>query len=149
VQRRFGNAKDVEAELRPGEGQRHWLEWQDKQSRLRAVDETAFYGFFCLVFEEKATLDNLARLRTHKDDKGGDKRHALVESVTGDRNAADPDNSPNIVDRITGRLHQERQAPQPAEEASASGKTKAKGKSDTKTAPPADSENDPISGLGL
>ena len=85
------------------------------------------------------------------DDKGGDKRHALVESVTTDRNTGEPDNSPNIVDRITGRLHQERQAPQQAEEtsASASGKTKGKSKPDTKTAPPTDKENDPISGLGL
>src|SRR5689334_4438780 len=41
VQRRFGPAKQAQGELRPGEGQLRWLEWQDKQSRLRAVDETA------------------------------------------------------------------------------------------------------------
>ena len=54
-------ASTRKASFAPGEGERHWLEWQDKQTRLRAVDQTDFYGFYCLVFEEKATLDNLAR----------------------------------------------------------------------------------------
>jgi hypothetical protein len=154
VQRRFGNAKDAEGELRPGEGQLHWLEWQDKQTRLRAIDETGFYGFYSLVFEEKATVDNLAHLRTHGSDQGGDKRHALVEAVTSDRNAH-PDDSPNVVDRITGRLHQNEQAPAQTSESGASAsssgssKSKAKGKSEAKSAAPVDNENDPISGLGL
>jgi hypothetical protein len=152
VQKRFGPAKEVEGELRPGEGQLRWLEWQDKQTRLRAVDETSFYGFYCLVFEEKSTVDSLAKLRRNTDQKGGDKRHAVVESVTAERNTAEPDDSPNIVDRITGRLHQDQRAPEPGADqpsASASGKTKAKAKSDSKPSRPVDNENDPISGLGL
>src|SRR5262245_1187004 len=84
VQRRFGPAKDVSAELRPGEGQRHWLEWQDKATRLRAVDLSDFYGFYSLVFEEKQTVDKLATLRTTKEESG-DKRHAMVDSVTSER----------------------------------------------------------------
>lgn len=162
VQRRFGPAKEVQGELRPGEGQLHWLEWQDKQSRLRAIDETAFYGFYCLVFEEKATGDNLARLRTHGDgnEKGGDKRHALVESVTSDR-GADPDSSPNVVDRITGHLRKNEQADQQPQEASAaaaptasaSASSKGKGKAakavSKSTSTPSEDDNDPISGLGL
>jgi hypothetical protein len=151
VQRRFGGGKDVQAEMRPGEGQRHWIEWQDKQTRLRAIDETGFYGFYCLVFEEKSTVDNLAHLRSHGDSsKTGEKRHALVEAVTSDR-SANPDDAPNIVDRITGRLHENQQAPQQQggpEQASAAGKGKAKA-AKTASPTPSDSENDPISGLGL
>jgi hypothetical protein len=159
VQRRFGPAKSVSGELRPGEGQLRWLEWQDKQSRLRAVDETAFYGFYCLVFEQKSTVDNLAKLRTHSSDKGGDKRHALVESVTSERDGAHPDDSPNIVDRITGRMHQGEPAAAQAQESSSSSSSSASASSKTKPgkskgAEPkpssgVDAENDPISGLGL
>jgi hypothetical protein len=153
VQRKFGAGKDVQGETRPGEGKRHWLEWQDKQTRLRAVDETGFYGFYCLVFEEKSTVDNLARLRSRGDkNEGGEKHHALVEAVTAGGDKANPDDSPNIVDRITGRMHQE-QAPRPApEEASAAGKTskgKATKSSSSSGSSAVDSENDPISGLGL
>lgn len=153
VQRRFGKAKDVNAEMRDGEGSRHWLEWQDKKTRLRAVDETDFYGFYCLVFEEKGTLDKLASLRSNKSDRG-EKRHALVESVTsGDE--ANPDESANIVDRITGRMRQREQAPEPAESRSA----KRRGRSSSSSSDEEDTEqdsksavrgdDDPLKGLGL
>src|SRR5690348_15857323 len=32
VEKRFGTGKAVKSELRSGEGERHWLEWQDSQS---------------------------------------------------------------------------------------------------------------------
>jgi hypothetical protein len=149
VQRRFGNAKQAKGELVPGEGERQWLEWQDKQTRLRAVDQTSFYGFYCLVFEEKATVNNLANLRRNTDDKS-DKRHAMVESVTSER-SEQPDDAPNIADRITGRLRQSEQAPEPSDDASqASASSKGKSKKDKeKSEAPVDSSDDPISGLGL
>ena len=61
----------------------------------------------------------------------GDKRHAMVESVTAER-SDEPDDSPNIVDRITGKLRQSEQAPAAAddgERAGSAGKCKAKGRS--------------------
>jgi hypothetical protein len=158
VQRKFGNGKDVQGEARPGEGKRHWIEWQDKTTRLRAVDESGFYGFYCLVFEDKGTVDQLARLRSRGDkNEGGEKHHALVEAVTSGNDKANPDESPNIADRITGRMHQQEHAPQQqgGEEvsASASGKSakgKGSGKSGSSSSGSAvDNENDPISGLGL
>jgi len=152
VQRRFGPAKDAQGEIRPGEGARHWLEWQDKTSRLKAVDQTDFYGFYCLVFEEKATLDNLARLRSHSDTQSGEKRHALVEAVTSDR-SANPDDSPNVVDRLTGRMHQVEQAPQQGSDEAASAKPvkggKGKDKASSAAGSPVAADDDPISGLGL
>jgi hypothetical protein len=147
VERKFGKAKQGQGELRAGEGSRQWLEWQDKQTRLRAVDQTGFYGFYCLVFEEKQTLDNLARLRSN--DSGRDeKRHAMVESVTSQR-SHNPDGSPNIVDRITGRIRQSEQAPESEPRAaSGSSKTKSKDRSPASEST-VSSSDDPISGLGL
>lgn len=103
IQKKFGKAKEVTGELAPGTGQRHWLEWQDNSTRLRAVDQTSFYGFYCLVFEDKDTLGKLASLRKNVSEKTG-KTHAMIEAVTSNSNlTANPDESPNIVDRITGR----------------------------------------------
>jgi hypothetical protein len=147
VQRRFGDAKEAKGELRKGAGERQWLEWQDKETRLRAVDETDFYGFYCLVFESKDTLGNLAKLRTVDDDKG-DGKHALVEAVTtDDTTAEDSDDSSNIVDRLTGKIRQREDAPAPSEE-TASTKGSKKGKKAPVAAEPviAD-EDDPLSGL--
>lgn len=143
VEKRFGNAKQAKGELRSGAGERQWLEWQDKETRLRAVDETDFYGFYCLVFESKDTLGNLARLRTHEDEHG-DKKHALVEAVTtDDTSAEDADDSANIVDRLTGKIRRREDAPAPVETASTKGK---KGKPAAAEPVIAD-EDDPLSGL--
>jgi hypothetical protein len=142
VQRRFGNAKEAKGELRTGAGERQWLEWQDKSTRLRAVDETDFYGFYSLVFESKDTLGNLAKLRTNQDDKGG-KKHALVEAVTSDTSEVESADS-NVVDRITGKIRQrEDAAEQPAATASSKGK-KAK---PAVAEPVVADEDDPLSGL--
>lgn len=143
VQRRFGDAKQAKGELRKGAGERQWLEWQDKETRLRAVDETGFYGFYSLVFESKDTLGNLARLRSAQDDKG-DKKHALVEAVTTDTTSAEDSNDHvNIVDRITGKIRRREDAPAPAETASTKGK-KAK---PVAAQPVVADEDDPLSGL--
>jgi hypothetical protein len=143
VQRRFGPAKEVSGELAPGSGSRHWLEWQDDKTRLRAVDQSDFYGFYCLVFEEKATVGNLAKLRTHTREVAT-KQHALVDAVTAPP-SRDADNSPDVVDRITGKT---RASAQPAAPAGKAGK----GKSE-EPAPAAPNgvkkDDDPLSGLGL
>jgi len=142
VQRRFGPAKDVSAELAPGSGTRHWLEWQDDKTRLRAVDQSDFYGFYCLVFEEKATVGNLAKLRTNTKTVAT-KQHALVDAVTAPP-ARDADSSPDVVDRITGKSRGSAQPAAPA--AGGKGKNEA-------PAPAAASgvkkDDDPLSGLGL
>lgn len=145
VTRRFGDAKEGKGELRKGAGERQWLEWQDKETRLRAVDETDFYGFYSLVFESKDTLGSLAKLRTNEDDSG-DKKHAMIESVTtDDTSAEDSDDSSNIVDRLTGKIRKREDAPAPAEEtASTKGK---KSKKAEAAEPVIADEDDPLSGL--
>lgn len=146
LQKKFGQGKPTEA------GKRKWLSWQDKTTQLRAVDETDFYGFYCLVFEEKATVDQLAKLRTNvPEDKG--KKHAFVEAVTAERRA--DDESAHIADRISGRIRQREDAeesePSSSASASAKGKAAKKGASDDEDEPAkgVDSSDDPISGLGL
>lgn len=152
VQRRFGPATDVRGQMDGGGAERHWLEWQDASTRLRAIDQTGFYGFYCLVFEEKDTVKNLARLRTNQP-KRGDKRHALVEAVTsGD--TANPDDSPNIVDRITGKIRVNEQM-EPSPGAGRTGSKTARGRdssSSSSSAPPpvgVSADDDPLRGLGL
>jgi hypothetical protein len=145
VQRRFGPAKDAQGELSPGSGKRHWLEWQDDKSRLRAVDQTDFYGFYCLVFEEKATVANLASLRKNTREVGN-KQNALVEAVTAP-NAGNADHSSDVVDQITGKSHAHAAPP-----AASSGKSKGSAAA-AEPAPPAatgvKTDDDPLRGLGL
>jgi hypothetical protein len=152
VQRRFGAAKDVQAELVPGSGQRHWLEWQDDKSRLRAVDQSDFYGFYCLVFEEKATVGKLAQLRTNTREVGN-KQHALVDAVTS-APSRDADNSADVVDRITGKMRAQREAPSASSgKGSKGGKASSSSSSDSEPSAPAPtgvkSDDDPLRGLGL
>jgi hypothetical protein len=143
LQRRFGTAKDASGELTAASGKRHWLEWQDNKTRLRAVDQTDFYGFYCLVFEDKATVADLPKLRTNTREVAT-KSHSLVDAVTAPP-SREADNEPDVVDRITGKQHAE---PKPA----SSGKGKGKGSDEPAPAPAASgvkSDDDPLRGLGL
>ena len=114
VQGRFGEGRERTGE---GEGgrQEHWLEWQDESTRLRAIDQTRFYGFYCLVFEDKGTLSRLDQLRTNTIESGQGDGHALVDSVLlpedGDTGSS-ADGNADIADRITGRIRRRQQAPE-------------------------------------
>jgi hypothetical protein len=144
VQGRYGKAQVREGEAPHGGGKQKWLEWQDAATRLRAVDNKQFYGFYSLVFEDKATLRKLPELRTSKlaDQKKG---NPLIESVTSPEAATESDSNPDVVDRITGKNRNRQGAPADAKPA------------DAKKPPPAApsgsggvaSENDPLKGLGL
>src|SRR5690606_13720203 len=106
VQGRFGNAVERTGHLIENGPEHHWLEWQDRTTRLRAVDQTRFYGFYCLVFEDKGTLGRLASMRTNTIQTQTGGSHALVDSVTlpeGEEATVDEGNA-DIVDRITGNV---------------------------------------------
>lgn len=148
VQRKFGEARMREGEATPGSGSRKWLEWQDKTSRLRAIDETEFYGFYCLVFDEKATVGNLAQLRRNDDGRRKSK-HSLVDSVTS-TDTADPDDSPNIVDRITGKYRVREQAPESSGDSGKGSRGGSRAKSSKRSRVTSTSDmgdDDPLSGL--
>lgn len=111
LQARFGPARERTGSLVEGGDERTWLEWQDDTTRARAIDNNTFYGFYCLVFEEKATLERLGELRRNRRRRGRNS-HALVDAVTGDGDeAANPDANADIVDRITGNIRNRQDAP--------------------------------------
>lgn len=111
LQGRFGEAKENQGSIHEGGAEKHWLQWQDNKTHLRAVDNTTFYGFYCLVFEDKSTLSRLDQLRTHRGDDGNN-RHSLVDAVTSGEDSSDSDSNQDIVDRITGKIRKRRQAPE-------------------------------------
>ena len=151
VQRKFGEGKEMKGELRPGDDERHWVEWQDAKTRLRAVDQTDFYGFYCLVFEDKAVANEQAKLHASAGEGKKGNKHALVESVTSGDDA-DPDDSPNVADRITGRMRKIEQAP---EDTGSGGGGKRRGSSSSSSSSSSESsggvrdDDDPLKGLGL
>jgi hypothetical protein len=145
IQARYGKSQVREGEATHGGGKQKWVEWQDNETRLRAVDNNQFYGFYCLVFEDKATLRKLPQLRTAKaeEQKSG---NSLVDSVTSGEDQP-TDNNPDVVDRITGKVRKREDAPA----AQDPGK---KGPQPSKPAaapPPAGvaADDDPLKGLGL
>lgn len=113
VQGRFGRAAERSGRLVADGPEQHWLEWQDQGTRLRAVDQTRFYGFYCLVFEDRGTLGRLAQLRTNTIQTGNQGGHALVESVTLPEGgeATSDDGHADIVDRLTGQVRRRPEAP--------------------------------------
>jgi hypothetical protein len=116
IQRRFGPGVERTGSLVEGRPPTRWIEWQDATTRLRAIDQTRFYGFFCLVFEDKATLAQLPSLRTHtiQREQGGS---SLVDSVIRDDSEASTaggnpgDANADIADRLTGQIRRRSDAP--------------------------------------
>jgi len=143
IQSRYGKSEVREGDATHGGGKQKWLEWQDADTRLRAIDNKQFYGFYCLVFEDKATLKKLPQLRTAKveETKAG---NSLIDSVTSPEAAAETDNNPNVIDRITGKIRKREDAPEDPNKKGAPAKPA--------TPPPSEgvrTEDDPLKGLGL
>lgn len=124
IQRRFGQGVERSGSLVEGRPPTRWIEWQDGTTRLRAVDQSRFYGFFCLVFEDKAVLAQLPSLRTNTIVR--QQRTSLVDSVLRDDSEASSsggqggsDANSDIADRITGQIRRRTDAPEPGATASA------------------------------
>ena len=110
LQGRFGQGRVRSGALIEGAQERQWIEWQDDSTRARAVDNNTFYGFYCLIFEEKDTLHRLEELRTNGG-RNRDQGHALVDSVISDGEETDSDTNADIADRITGNIRRREDAP--------------------------------------
>lgn len=129
IQRRFGPGVERTGSLVEGRPPTRWIEWQDGTTRLRAVDQSRFYGFFCLVFEDKATLAQLPTLRTHTIQRT-QAGSSIVDSVLRgeDEDSAaggSPGSDPNadVVDRMTGQIRRRQDAPAPGAGTPAAGST--------------------------
>lgn len=151
LQGRFGRALPREGRMTDRGEEKRWLEWQDRNTRLRAIDENRFYGFYCLVFDDKDTLRNLDSLRTNRSARGTG-NHALVEAVVSDDSEATTANQ-DIVDRITGRLRRRTDAPEEAAGMAGTMAGAASSTSMTSTSMTASSmsdiDDDPLRGLDL
>lgn len=143
IQARYGKSQVREGDAAHGGGKQKWLEWQDNETRLRAVDNNQFYGFYCLVFEDKSTLRKLPQLRTAKQPEER-KSNSLVDSVTSGENEA-ADNNPNVVDRITGKTRQREDAP--SQDSGKKGQPNKPATPAPSEGPPSD--DDPLKGLGI
>lgn len=95
-QKRFGPAREIIKNK-----QLVGLEWQDGNTRLEAVDNTEFFGVFCLVFSEKSTEARLDTLRTNKRAKGSG-LNPLVEALD---DTSTRDVHTDVVEHITGKRY--------------------------------------------
>ena len=156
IQRRFGPGVERTGALVEGRPPTRWIEWQDATTRLRAIDQTRFYGFFCLVFEDKATLAQLPSLRTHtvQRQQAGS---ALVDSVIRDDSEASHqggtgggDAHADIADRLTGQIRRRADAPSGGSGSggSGSGGSGSSGSGSSGRSGPS-AEDDPFAGMDL
>jgi hypothetical protein len=63
VESKFGKGRVKKGEVTPGQGHTQWLEYLDRNSRMRAVDNSSKRGGFALIYEEMATVRALASTR--------------------------------------------------------------------------------------
>lgn len=84
VESKFGKGRSKKGEVVPGQGETQWLEYLDRQSRLRATENKR--GGFALIYEDMAAVREMASLRPAKPTRlaGGDddEEPAAVKSTT-------------------------------------------------------------------
>lgn len=61
----FGKGRAKKGELAPGQGDAQWVEYMDRNSRMRAADNSK-RGVFALIFEDMSVVRELAALRPAK-----------------------------------------------------------------------------------
>ncbi len=62
IEKKFGRGHAKSGELSPGQGQTQWLEYLDRNSRMRAADNTK-HSTFALIFEDMGAVRELASIR--------------------------------------------------------------------------------------
>jgi hypothetical protein len=101
LESRYGRGTWKEGNIGPDDQPGRWLEWESRRFRVRAIDNSTFYGFYSIVFEDMEIVRRLDQLRPKRGPKGP-KRHALVESVTDDAEAVViKDEHADVADHIT------------------------------------------------
>ena len=92
VQKKFGTGHEKEGEVNPGSGARYkFIEFLDRNTRLRAVDKTAATGKYALVFESMDTVRGLASLRSNTIRRGtAAKKPSAAVARNDDQDSAPP-----------------------------------------------------------
>ena len=62
IEKKFGKGRAKTGEVAPGQGETQWVEYLDRNSRLRAADNGK-RGVYALIFDETATVRELASTR--------------------------------------------------------------------------------------
>lgn len=63
IEDKFGKGRAKKGEVTPGQGETQWLEYLDRNSRMRAADDNGKRGGYAMIFEEMATVRALASTR--------------------------------------------------------------------------------------
>jgi len=89
VQSHFGHGYSKEGEVNPGSGQRYkFMEFGDRNTRLRAVDKTKAQGKYSLMFESMDTVRSLSALRSNSPRRSG--KSTAVASADDDSERSAP-----------------------------------------------------------
>jgi len=72
IEDKFGKGRLKKGELAPGQGNTQWLEYLDRNSRVRAADESSKRGGYAVIYEEMSTVRELASLHPKKQRKAAD-----------------------------------------------------------------------------
>jgi hypothetical protein len=113
IEGKFGKGRLKKGEVSPGQGDGQWLEYLDRNSRLRAADAGSKRGVFALIFEEMSTVRELAsthptkpsRLAGKADD---DESEVKSDLKSGSSNSADREVAKASTKRsIFGNEHHE------------------------------------------
>jgi hypothetical protein len=121
LQTKFGKGYEKKGEINPHSGLSYaFVEFMDRNTRLRAVDKTEKYGQFALVFESMDTVRSLSALRSNTIRKGGAKASTAMASARPSRVSDDEDEDSAPV-RSSARPSQSAAAPA---QATSSGKAK-------------------------
>jgi len=78
--------------------------WRDASTAMRLADYTTFFSAFCLIYEESATVAQLATLRLNAPTKVVRRSAVTLDLATPNTGAITGDSSANITDRITGKM---------------------------------------------
>ncbi len=105
LQGRYGRGRVRSGDIEGRGFETQWVEWQDDATRARAIDNTRFYGFYSLVFDEKATIARLDELRTPAEDRGPSHASRVIDAVT-----SEPGSVRDPHDDVADRLVEEHEA---------------------------------------
>jgi len=103
IQNRYGPAEMKFTQMKTKQDMKlDHLEWPASGDyQLYAIDQSEFYGNFCLVLFNPATARDVEKARTEHNTKPA-KGNALIDAVTQQPKVG-TDSNENIVDQITGK----------------------------------------------
>lgn len=102
MEARFGKAERKFTTTLKGEAKFSHMQWPPSATTLlRAIDNTGFYGNFCLALTDKNELPNVRSGRKMNSPKR-EYSDPLVDAVTKDEGKGGDDNE-NVVDKISGK----------------------------------------------